>query len=109
MVSIKRCGFKKRSKLSETKIDEAIRSLRSDLSAELANRRRAPAAQGGANPRWKPTSRVSGPTNLPPVELTNIDYVLDGAELRAAVDPANPPFGGLLPQEECGEVGGDAH
>ena len=58
MVLAKRYGFKKRAKLPDAQVNEAIRSLHGEVASELAARRHAPDALGDANPSGQPTSRV---------------------------------------------------
>ena len=109
MVLAKRYGFKKKPKLTEPKINETIRALRTEIAADATARRQAPGARTDAQPSWQPASRVSGPAIFAPKELTDLDYVLDEAELRTAAHPSDSPFGSLHPQEECPDVGYITH
>ena len=83
-------GFGKRERLPEAKVSEVIRTLRNEVGDEIATRRQTPAARGDQNTHAQPTSRASGPTALALVELENIDYVLEEADLRSAANPPPP-------------------
>ena len=96
---------RKKPKFSEAKINDAVKSLRAEISPDAAAKRQAPGVRTDNTPDGLPTSRVSGPTPFAPAELANLDYVLDEAELRSAANPSPSPFGSILAQEERPDVG----